>query len=395
MKRKVVILGTCIILFVGALSSETGHFKAGTDEDDTETGDYEYYYTNDQTDEDSEAELENFAGESEESEELIQVETNPDSYAVLVNRDYLISKDYVPADLVVPNVSFSFYGTYEKSYMRKKAAAALEKLFAGASENGYTLKGVSAYRSYERQTQIYNNNVQTKGEEKANLVSALPGSSEHQTGLAIDVSCNSVSCTLEESFGKTDEGKWLRKNCYRYGFVIRYPKGKEDITGYSYEPWHIRYVGKKLAKYLYKNDLTLEEYYQITTVEDQVVDDFISDTDNTSTEDEPEMTTAPTPKPTQQPAQSTASPTQSASNPSATRKPAATKKPSATQKPKKTKKPAATKTPESTTDTTQKPAATKEPEATKTPAATKTPPTTAPSETTEDSSEISDDPMAE
>lgn len=103
------------------------------------------------------------------------------------------------------------------------------------------------------------------------------------------------------SFGKTIEGKWLASNCYKYGFTIRYPKEKEDITGYSYEPWHIRYVGKNLAKRLYKKKLTLEEYYQTTTVDKKVKpEDQVKDTD-TGAPKEPQMTSAPTPNPSYKP----------------------------------------------------------------------------------------------
>lgn len=133
-----------------------------------------------------------------------------------------------------------------------------------AEKKGIKLYGVSGYRSYTRQKEIYDRNVATRGKAATDAVSAIPGSSEHQTGLTIDVSAQSVSYRLDQSFGDTKEGKWLAKHCHEYGFIIRYPYGKEKITGYSYEPWHIRYVGTTVASYLYKNNLTLEEYYGIT-----------------------------------------------------------------------------------------------------------------------------------
>ncbi len=388
MKKKVVIVGTCVLLFLGAFSSQLGSFQAGTEKNSTGKKSFEYYY-NEDDDGDNKEDLEKYINSVNEPSEMIQVETNPDSYAVLVNRDYLISKDYVPGDLVVPNIAFSFYGTYEKSYMRQKAADQLEKLFAAAQEAGFTLKGVSAYRSYERQMQIYNNNVRTRGTEKTDKVSAIPGSSEHQTGLAIDVSCNSAGCALEESFGSTEEGKWLRDNCHKFGFIIRYPKGKEDITGYSYEPWHIRYVGKKLAKYIFKNHYTLEEYYKLTTVDNQIKDDFVSDMDDTEIDEEEEVTSAPTPKPTSRAVYSQTPAPAYTSAPQATRRPAATEKPLRSSKPRKTPKPQKSSKPLKTPDkatpkpatpkpATQEPiedtpAATEKPRATKTPAATKTP----------------------
>ncbi len=357
MRKKAILLGTCIILFVGALSARMGHYRAGSDVDvsNEEGTAYDYYDTTASPEELNVGEPK--SSTKEKDQQYIEVDTEPDSYTVLVNREYPISKDYVPADLVVPNVGFSFYGTYEKSYVRKRAAVALEKLFAGAQQEGYMLKAVSAYRSYERQTQIYNNNVNTRGSDKTNKVSAKPGSSEHQTGLAIDVSCNSVGCALETSFGQTSEGKWLKKNCHKYGFIIRYPKNKTKITGYSYEPWHLRYVGKNLAKYLKKNKMTLEEYYKLTTIENQVQKDTV-DTD-TDLKDEPEMTAAPTPKPTIVPTK----------KPAYKRPPVVTKSP-VNVTPKPTRKPKSTKAP---VEEELTPEPTQEPEPLKTPKPTKKP----------------------
>lgn len=194
----------------------------------------------------------------------IPLDTDKNSITVFVNKEYSLPADYKPEDLVVPDIPFSFSYYAEKKLMRKEAAAALEKLFAAAQKENLSLYGVSAYRSYDRQKQIYETNIQTKGSAYTNRYSAKPGFSEHQTGLAIDVSTPSISNHLEPIFAYTPEGKWLAKNAHLYGFILRYPKGKEHLTGYSYEPWHIRYVGKKLACYLYENDLILEEYYHYT-----------------------------------------------------------------------------------------------------------------------------------
>lgn len=199
---------------------------------------------------------------------LIKINTDPTSYTVLVNKEYPMPKDYVPQDLTIPNVSYSYSGIYEKSYMRSVAASAIEKMFAEAKKKEkFELKVVSAYRSYSRQKAIYENNVNMRGEEETMMVSAPPGCSEHQTGLAVDVSSDTVKYTLEESFALSPEGKWIAKNCHNFGFIIRYPKGKSNITGYSYEPWHLRYVGVNLATYIHKKKITLEEYYKTTTVE--------------------------------------------------------------------------------------------------------------------------------
>ncbi len=305
---------------------------------------------------------------------IIKVDTNPNSYTVLVNRSYSMPADYVPADLTMPNVQYSYYGTYEKSYMREIAARSIEKLFKAAQKKGYTLKVVSAYRSYKRQEAIYNNNVNTRGEKDTNKVSAKPGCSEHQTGLAIDVSSDTVNCTIEASFGSTPEGKWLAKNCHRFGFIIRYPKGKADITGYSYEPWHIRYVGRNLARRLYRKHLTLEEYYMTTTVDKKVPKDSqITDSDSgKNIPKEPEVTTAPTPDTTAY--MNTPTPKPEVTNtdtpePQVTRKPVVekTKNPVVV-----TPRPSAEPTPVKTPKPTKKPVVTKKPAATKKPVVEKT-----------------------
>ncbi|OBA05265.1 peptidase M15 [Paenibacillus polymyxa] len=189
------------------------------------------------------------------------VVTNATSDTVVVNKKRSLPVGYVPDDLVEPQVPFSFEGPHEKRHLRKEAAEALEKLFDGAKKDGIELRAVSGYRSYKRQVSIFNNNVKTKGQEYASKVSAVPGTSEHQTGLSIDVSSPSVGNELEQSFGASKEGKWLEEHAPEYGFVIRYMKGKEDVTGYVYEPWHIRYVGVDIAEDVAKQELTLEEYF--------------------------------------------------------------------------------------------------------------------------------------
>lgn len=179
------------------------------------------------------------------------------TYHMLVNSKSSIDSSYKPKQVTVPNVSFSFSGQDSKKNMEYEAAKALENLFTGAKAQGINLKAVSGYRSYERQKSIYNAKYAQYG---ANLkANAKPGESEHQTGLAMDVSAASVGYDLVQRFEYTKEGQWLANNSHNYGFIIRYPKGKEHITGYIYEPWHIRYVGEELAEYLYENKLTLDE----------------------------------------------------------------------------------------------------------------------------------------
>lgn len=191
------------------------------------------------------------------------IDTLPDSYTVLVNRDYLLPSDYVPKDLTEPKVRFSHSEHDDKRKLRKTAARALEKMFSAAEKKRILLYGVSGYRSYKRQESIYRRNISLYGKKSTDALSAKPGSSEHQSGLTIDISTNSINCVLSERFSGTKEGKWVAKNAHKYGYIIRYPKGKTKITGYSFEPWHIRYVGVSVATYLYKKKLTLEEFYGV------------------------------------------------------------------------------------------------------------------------------------
>lgn len=193
-----------------------------------------------------------------------QVIQNPLNVLALVNKMFALPDSYNPTDLVKPNVSFSFGDqTIEKSLMRQEAAIALEKMFVEAKASGIELYAVSGYRSYERQRVIFDAEVKKSGEEKAAQVVAIPGNSEHQSGLAMDISAKSANLSLTESFGETTEGKWLAANAHKYGFILRYPKGKESITGYQYEPWHFRYVGVDAAQTIFEKNITLEEYFDI------------------------------------------------------------------------------------------------------------------------------------
>lgn len=189
---------------------------------------------------------------------------NPLNILALVNKQFALPDGYEPNDLIRPNVSFS-YGNQdiEKSYLRKEAASALETMFKDAKDSGINLNAVSGYRSYQRQEVLFDAEVGRVGREQAVQAVAVPGNSEHQTGLAMDISSDSVNNTLTEQFESTVEGQWLKDNAHRYGFILRYPKGKETITGYQYEPWHFRFVGEKTAKLIYKKDLTLEEYFNV------------------------------------------------------------------------------------------------------------------------------------
>jgi len=184
-----------------------------------------------------------------------------DTITVLVNKQNSLPIDYIPPDLVDVDIPFTFKEKAEKRQLRQEAATELAKLFATAKNENIILYGVSGYRSYQTQKGLFAYFTQRYGsEEKANQISARPGESEHQTGLAMDVTSQSVNYGLEQSFGETKEYAWLAENAHLFGYVVRYPKGKEHITEYTYEPWHLRYIGTELATKLYEEKITYEEY---------------------------------------------------------------------------------------------------------------------------------------
>lgn len=178
---------------------------------------------------------------------------NPNDYLVLVNKYNYLDTNYKPDDLVTVK---GYYGT---ASVRKVAAEALEKLLIKGKEDGITLLPTTAFRSASFQATLYNNYVSEDGVESADTYSARPGYSEHQTGLAIDLKDPNLSkIRLDEK-----DYTWLKTNCADYGFIIRFPENKEDITLYQEENWHIRYVGVEVAKIIMKNKLTLEEYIDL------------------------------------------------------------------------------------------------------------------------------------
>jgi len=188
-------------------------------------------------------------------------EANAQGMLLLVNKQNPITSDYKPSDLS-PVQYYAENRTAASRYLRKEAADQFHKLVEAAREQGYTLVMTTAYRSYGFQQILWNNYVAAEGEAAAARYSAKPGESEHQTGLAVDVTSPSVEYKLTGSFGETPEGVWLAENAPRFGFIIRYPQGKEHITGYLYEPWHLRYVGEAAATEISSNGLTLEEYLE-------------------------------------------------------------------------------------------------------------------------------------
>ena len=178
-----------------------------------------------------------------------------DGTLFLINRQWRVSQNFVPEV-----ISAQVQGNVRQ--MRPDAAAALEEMFAACrEETGLNMVTISGYRSYKTQSNIYDRKLRNVGSAaKADEYVARPGASEHQLGLAMDVNQRARESGLTSSFGNTVTGKWLRDNCWRFGFILRYQEGWEAVTGYNFEPWHVRYVGKEYAKAIYEMDVPLETF---------------------------------------------------------------------------------------------------------------------------------------
>ncbi|WP_164880490.1 M15 family metallopeptidase [Clostridium manihotivorum] len=190
----------------------------------------------------------------------LDVPNNPESISVLVNKDCMLKDSYVPSDLVVPKVDFSKSITCERKLIKREAGEALEKLCEAAKKQNVNLYIECGYISYKSQ-EILIKKMGKEEEAEDDKYVATPGANEHQTGLAIDITNNDGENSYNKvKFSETKEGQWLAKNCYEYGFILRYPQGKENVTGYKYKPWHIRYVGKDISRVIQAKNITLEEY---------------------------------------------------------------------------------------------------------------------------------------
>ncbi len=193
-----------------------------------------------------------------DKDKLVQeIGSNGETKLLLVNEKYGLNKNYIPEGLCIPDIPFSDISDDEEKHVAGVIVKPLEELINTAKEDGIILLGNSGYRSYKSQEKVYISRVKSEGRKLADAYVAKPGSSEHQTGLCIDI-------TNEDRYfvEGTKEADWLAENCYKFGFIIRYPYGRKNITGIEYEPWHIRYVGKEAAKYIYDNGITLEEYLE-------------------------------------------------------------------------------------------------------------------------------------
>ncbi|WP_245570890.1 M15 family metallopeptidase [Glaciibacter superstes] len=191
---------------------------------------------------------------------------DPASIWVVSNKQRPLNPvDYEPADLVEVPVAHTW-----SPLLRQEASDAVVAMFdAAATEAGLNLASNSAYRSYSTQVEVYDQDVAANGQAFADTSTARPGHSEHQTGLAIDIGAESGSCSLGACFGETAEGQWLVANAWRFGYLLRYPADKTEITGFSYEPWHFRYIGVDLATEMHNTGVTtLEEFFGLPAAPD-------------------------------------------------------------------------------------------------------------------------------
>ena len=184
---------------------------------------------------------------------------NPASLWFLVNKQRPLPRDYTPSELTIPAVKTQEWRSQDERSVRADIASYVVAMFKEAQDNSLVLTILSGYRSALTQEIIYNNSLVRVGEEQTKQYIAFPGQSEHQTGLVIDIATTPEECSLEWCFENTGAGEWLRNNAHRFGFILRYPKEKETITGYSYEPWHFRFLGVDLATALHESGLTFEE----------------------------------------------------------------------------------------------------------------------------------------
>lgn len=179
------------------------------------------------------------------------------NYEILVNKNNLLSSSYVPDNLIVTDNNKNNFHRFKNPNLKPMLEETVYNYFlelqkAALKENMYIIVD-SGYRTFEYQKEVFDKTVEEEGMEYAKSFVAIPGTSEHQTGLAVDFAVMRNGCYSDDIKEEDIETKWMKENAYKYGFILRYPKGKEDITGYFYEPWHYRYVGFPLSKIIMEN----------------------------------------------------------------------------------------------------------------------------------------------
>ena len=201
--------------------------------------------------------------------EIINTKTNNEYYTnveetditkkelMLANKYYYLDKNYEPENLVTIPTTYA-WGEYGSKKITKETYDAFLNLWEDSNEQGFYLMVSSAYRTYDKQQEVYDDYKNSRGTEYADSIAARPGYSEHQTGYALDIFEKS---STQKDFHNSSSYAWLKENAHKYGFILRYPEDKENITGYSFESWHYRYVGIEVATYIYENNITFDEYY--------------------------------------------------------------------------------------------------------------------------------------
>lgn len=186
------------------------------------------------------------------------IEMTDKSPTMIVNKYYLLNEEYVPDNLMIIPTTHS-WGEYGSNQATKETLEAFINMANAAKAENINLMVNSSYRNYAEQERVYKLYEDNYGKEYADSIAARPGHSEHQSGYALDIF--STDSTSQKTFSQSSAYDWLKNNCYKYGFIIRYPEGKENITGFNFEAWHYRYVGVDIATYINDNDITFDEYY--------------------------------------------------------------------------------------------------------------------------------------
>jgi len=195
-------------------------------------------------------------------------------FEILVNKNNLLEESYIPDNLIITDQNENNFHNYQDPTLKPMVNDYVNSYFMMMKEDmnkiGLDIIIDSGYRSYQYQQNIWDSRVKDIGLEETKKLVAPPGASEHQTGLAFDIGIIKNNQYTDDVTENDEEVKWLIENCHKYGFILRYPKGKEDITGYSFEPWHYRFVGIELATIINRFNLTLEEYYQKKDYYDEI-----------------------------------------------------------------------------------------------------------------------------
>ena len=265
LKRRITILLVLLLIFVGiSVWGVSSLINRGVEPINDET---DHAATVGDTSEDVSSENDKpqveieFCGATDREDTIILTNDESLEYTALVNRCYRMPSGFSPPDLSVVNALNIYEQPNQWIQLRQTAARALEDLLDTAYQlEGHVVLIISGYRSYEQQVSAHEHHVQTLGVEEARRISARPGHSEHQLGLAIDLSTPSLGGHLSADFSSKIEGAWIVENAHKFGFIISYPTGREEDTGFVYEPWHLRYVGAEVATIIFENGWILEEF---------------------------------------------------------------------------------------------------------------------------------------